>query len=65
MGANMKYMIEVTYVFVVEAENPQDAEDMGWDHWVKNPQTDNSVQPSLCNIVEPEDDPDEKDKGRL
>ena len=37
-GVRMKYEIEVVFIFEVEAQDQQHAEDIGWDWKPKHPQ---------------------------
>jgi hypothetical protein len=46
----MKYAVEITFVIEVEADDPEDAEDMGWD-WRPEDPDGNYVSAESSNVI--------------
>ena len=47
-----EYTIRVTFYIDVEAENKDDAENIGYDWYPKHPQTKFGVHPEIVDVVE-------------
>lgn len=59
-----KYMLEVTLVFEVEAEDKEQAENLGWGYWRSPGLEEMKIQPDTVYVLDPADFM-EKDDGSI
>lgn len=47
----IKYIVEITYDVEIEAENPEEAEEIAMDIWLRDDAIDGFEQPVKANVV--------------